>query len=208
MRRVHGKLNLELYGDSAKLSGEIERLEKTILAVLHEGAANGLMEVAPEIQRMPEKHRYLTKHFHQFTGNTVSATTATVVKNQQVLDYFEDESDPIHALIQKGETVYLDNPVEGEPRDITGRKDMPGSAIYGFEVAKESANDSAKSINGVGIILSSGPDYTRNMKGTDKTALVDIWTNTCKELEAYARDSKFAWHIKKGIAQAINNYGK
>lgn len=197
MRRVHGKLNIELKGNT-KLDGE---LITACLNVIHKGIVDGLMEVAPTIQKMPEKHRYLTKHFHQFTGNTVASYTAAVVDRGKVKSYFQDDGAPIeHALIQKGESVHLDNPVEGKPRTIQGSEELPGSADYGYIFAENAAEKYAKGIQDAGIVLAPGVGYARGM--------VDIWANTRAELEQYKNSSQFAWHIKKCIAQAANNYGK
>lgn len=195
MRRVHGKLNLVLDKET-KLDGQ---LMSVALDVIHRGMVNGLMEMAPTIQKMPEKYRYLTKHFHQFTGNTVASYTAAVVDRQKVAAFVQDEGAPVvHELIDKGETLRLDNPVEGEPRSVTGSEDMEYD--YAQTAAEQFAMELAKGLNEAGIVLTPGVDYAR---GT-----VDIWDNTRKEVEAYAHSSKFAWHIKKCIAQAINNYGK
>lgn len=195
MRRVHGKLNLTLDGKT-KLDGA---LYAAATSAIQKGMVNGLTEMAPTIQKMPEKYRYLTKHFHQFTGNTVASYTAAVVDRQKVVSFVQDESAPVvHELIDKGETLYLDNPVEGEPRTVKGSEEMEYD--YAQTAAEQSAIESAKLMSEAGIVLTPGVDYAM---GT-----VDIWTNTRKELEAYAHGGKFAWHIKKGIAQAINNYGK
>lgn len=195
MRRVHGKLNLVLDKET-KLDGQ---LMSVALDVIHRGMVNGLMEMAPTIQKMPEKYRYLTKHFHQFTGNTVASYTAAVVDRRKVAAFVQDEGAPVvHELIDKGKTLRLDNPVEGKPRSVTGSEDMEYD--YAQTAAEQFAMELAKGLNEAGIVLTPGVDYAR---GT-----VDIWANTRKEVEAYAHSSKFAWHIKKCIAQAINNYGK
>lgn len=203
MRRVHGKLNLVLDKET-KLDGQ---LMSVALDVIHRGMVNGLMEMAPTIQKMPEKYRYLTKHFHQFTGNTVASYTAAVVDRQKVAAFVQDEGAPVvHELIDKGETLHLDSPVEGKPRSVTGSEDMKYD--YAQTAAEQAAikfaaeGDKLAGINfsEAGLVLTPGVGYARGM--------VDIWANTAKELEAYAHSSKFAWHIKKCIAQAINNYGK
>lgn len=195
MRRVHGKLNLTLDKDH-KLDGA---LCTAAMSAIQKGIVNGLKEMAPTIQKMPEKYRYLTKHFHQFTGNTVASYTAAVVDRGKVSAFVQDESAPVvHELIDKGETIHLDNPVEGKPRKVTGSEPMEYD--YAQTAAEQSALESAKRMPEAGIVLTPGVGYARGM--------VDIWANTRKELEAYAHGSKFAWHIKKGIAQAINNYGK
>lgn len=195
MRRVHGKLNLTL-DKGKKLDGA---LYAAAMGAIQKGMVNGLMEMAPAIQKMPEKYRYLTKHFHQFTGNTVASYTAAVVDRQKVVAFVQDESAPVvHELIDAGETLHLDNPVEGKPRTVKGSDTMEYD--YAQTAAEQSAIESAKRLPEAGIVLTPGVDYARG--------IVDIWANTSKELEAYAASSKFAWHIKKGIAQAINNYGK
>lgn len=195
MRRVHGKLNLTLDKDR-KLDGQ---LMAAVLGTIHKGMVDGLMEMAPDIQKMPEKYRYLTKHFHQFTGNTVASYTAAVVDRQKVVAFVQDESAPVvHELIDKGETLHLDNPVEGKARKVTGSEEMEYD--YAQTAAEQFAIESAKRLHEAGIVLTPGVDYARGM--------VDIWANTLKELEAYAASSKFAWHVKKCIAQAVNNYGK
>ncbi len=195
MRRVHGKLNLTLDGKT-KLDGA---LYAAAMDAIQKGMVNGLTEMAPTIQKMPEKYRYLTKHFHQFTGNTIASYTAAVVDRQKVAAFVQDESAPVvHELIDAGETLHLDNPVEGKPRKVTGSENMEYD--YAQTAAEQSAIESAKRMPEAGIILTPGAGYARG--------IVDIWANTRKELEAYAHSSKFAWHIKKCIAQAINNYGK
>ncbi len=195
MRRVHGKLNLVLDKDN-KLDGA---LYAAALGAIQRGMVDGLKEMAPTIQKMPEKYRYLTKHFHQFTGNTVASYTAAVVEKMKVVAIVQDESAPVvHELIDKDETVRLDDPVEGKPRSVTGSEVMEYD--YGQTAAEQSAIESAKRLPEAGVVLTPGVGYARGM--------VDIWANTRKELENYAAGSKFAWHIKKCIAQAINNYGK
>ena len=195
MRRVHGKLNLVLDKDT-QLDGA---LYAAAMGVIQKGMVDGLMEMAPAIQKMPEKYRYLTKHFHQFTGNTVASYTAAVVDKKKVVAFVQDESAPVvHELIDKGERVHLDDPVEGKPRTVTGSEVME----YDFAqtAAEQSAIESAKNIPETGIVLTPGVGYARG--------IVDIWANTRKELQTFTGTSKFAWHIKKCIAQAINNYGK
>ena len=195
MRRVHGKLNLTLNKDT-KLDGA---LYAAVMGAIQKGMVDGLMEMAPTIQKMPEKYRYLTKHFRQFTGNTVASYTAAVVDRQKVAAFVQDESAPVvHELIDKGETVHLDDPVEGKPRTVTGSEPMEYD--YAQTAAEQSAIESAKRMPEAGIVLTPGVDYAGGM--------ADIWANTSEEVEAYAHSSKFAWHIKKCIAQAINNYGK
>lgn len=195
MRRVHGKLNLILDKDK-KLDGA---LYAAVMGAIQKGMVDGLVEMAPTIQKMPEKYRYLTKHFHQFTGNTVASYTAAVVDKQKVVAFVQDEGAPVvHELIDKGETVYLNNPVEGKARNVTGSEPMDYD--YAQTAAEQSAIESAGAIHEAGLVLTPGVGYARGM--------VDIWANTRKELENYARGSKFAWHVKKCIAQAINNYGK
>lgn len=195
MRRVHGKLNLTLDGKT-KLDGA---LYAAALGAIQKGMVDGLVEMAPTIQKMPEKYRYLTRHLHQFTGNTVASYTAAVVDKQKVVAFVQDESAPVvRELIDKGETVHLDDPVEGKPRAVTGSEEME----YDFAqtAAEQAAIESAKKLPEAGIVLTPGVGYARGM--------VDIWANTRKELESYARSSKFAFHVKRCIAQAINNYGK
>ena len=195
MRRVHGKLNLVLDGNR-KLDGA---LYAAAMGAIQKGMVSGLMEMAPSIQRIPEKYRYLTKHFHQFTGNTVASYTAAVVDKQKVVAFVQDESAPVvHELIDKGETLHLDDPVEGKPRTVTGSEPMEYD--YAQTAAEQAAIESAGKLHEAGIVLTPGVGYARG--------IVDIWANTAKELENYASGSKFAWHIKKCIAQAINNYGK
>jgi len=195
MRRVHGKLNIVLDKDT-KLDGA---LYAAALGAIQRGMVDGLTEMAPTIQKMPEKYRYLTKHFHQFTGNTVASYTVAVVDKMKVVAFVQDESAPVvHELIDKGETLRLDDPVEGKPRSVTGSEVMEYD--YAQTAAEQAAIESAKRLPEAGIVLTPGVGYARGM--------VDIWANTRKELEAFAGGSKFAWHIKKCIAQAINNYGK
>ena len=195
MRRVHGKLNLTLDKDT-KLDGA---LYAAAMSAIQKGMVDGLEEMAPTIQKMPEKYRYLTKHFHQFTGNTVASYTAAVVDKQKVVAFVQDESAPVvHELIDKGETLRLEDPVEGKARTVTGSEVMEYD--YAQTAAEQIAIESAKKLPEAGIVLTPGVGYARGM--------VDIWANTAKELENYAASSQFAWHIKKCIAQAINNYNK
>lgn len=195
MRRVHGKLNLILDKDK-KLDGA---LYAAAMGAIRKGIVDGLVEMAPSIQKMPEKYRYLTKHFHQFTGNTVASYTAAVINDKKVVAFVQDESAPVvHELIDKGERVHLDNPIEGKPRTVTGSEPMEYD--YAQMAAEQSAIESAKDIREAGIVLTPGVGYARGM--------IDIWANTRKELQSFTGSSKFAWHIKKCIAQAINNYGK
>ena len=197
MRRVHGKLNLTVNEKTG--AGDI--FISTVLDVLQKGMVNGLSEMAPAIQQMPEKHRYLTKHFRQFTGNTVSSYTAAVVSRGAVVSFVQDEGAPIvHEIVKSGETVHLDDPVEGRPRTVTGAPGVPDTADYGYILAEERADEYAKAIKGAGIVLVPGVAYAPGLE--------DIWANTHLELENYAKSSKFAWHIRKCIAQSINNFGK
>ena len=193
MRRVHGKLNNTLDETTNGLLYEVA------MGAIQKGMVDGLMEMAPAIQKMPEKYRYLTKHFHQFTGNTVASYTAAVVDKQKVVAFVQDESAPVvHELIDKGETLHLDDPVEGKARKVTGSEDMEYD--YAQTAAEQAAIEYAKGLHEAGIVLTPGVGYARGM--------VDIWANARKELESYANSGKFAFHIKKCIAQAINNFGK
>lgn len=201
MRRVHGKLNITLDGKK----GIGDELSLIIYDVLRRGTVAGLTEVAPKIQAMPEHNRYRTKHFHQFTGNTVAATTAAVVDAGKVVAMVRDDGAEYAQghpeLIDKGETVHLDDPVEGEPRTVTGSYDIDtGIGEFGEDFASRSADDEAKLIPFAGLVLASGPAYA--------SGIADVWANALNELSEYSRSGKFGWHIKMNIAKAINNYGK
>lgn len=194
MRRVHGKLNLVI--DAKKGIGDA--LSMAIFDALKRGTVNGLKEMAPTFQKMPEHNRYLTKHFHQFTGNTMESVTANVIDAGSIVGVFDDpNTEAVHELVRLGETVHLDDPVEGKPRSVTGQYDISG---YASDYSDTEAGRQAKSVPFAGIVLAGGPAYA--------PGITDVWMNAFKEMENYVMSSKFAWHIRQNIARASNNYGK
>lgn len=102
------------------------------------------------------------KGFQSFTGNTITSFACGIYIDG-VLNYMvssgENMQAPVHAKIQKGERVFLDNPYEGKPRAVTGKVDI----VYnqsGMETSFHILQSIPVSAKGISIVMTTGTEYS------------------------------------------------
>jgi hypothetical protein len=66
---------------------------------------------------------------------------------------------PVHAKIQKGERVYLDNPYEGRPRAVTGKVDIRYD-LSGMDTAFAILQGIGSPSKGISILMTTGTEYS------------------------------------------------
>lgn len=108
--------------------------------------------------------------FKSFTGNTITSFACGIYVDGE-LNYMiasgEDMDAPVHAKVQKGELVYLDNPYEGQPRSVRGKVDI----IYdmtGMETSFRILQGLSPSVKGLSVIMTTGTEYSTYLENVYK----------------------------------------
>lgn len=147
-------------------------------------------------RRLAEFGEVLLKHardgkkgWNSFTGNTITSLAFGVYNNGSLTDvvFVSGVKPPVHAKIQNGETLYLDDPYEGEPRSVKGRVE-----VYD-EWGTETSVKTLKSLtpkNGNGIVVTTGTEYSEFL---EKKADCNVLSDT----EMYARMFGLSWMQSK-----------
>lgn len=100
--------------------------------------------------------------FQSFTGNTITSFACGIYVDG-ALSYMvasgEGMRAPVHAKIEKGETVFLQNPYEGSPRSATGKVGI----VYhfsGMETSFKILQSMKPSVKGFSVIMTTGTEYS------------------------------------------------
>ena len=118
--------------------------------------------------------------FQSFTGNTITSFACGIYVDGS-LNYMvasgENMSAPVHAKVEKGETVYLSNPYEGRPRAVTGRVDIQYQ-MSGMETSFRILQSFTPSSKGISIIMTTGTEYSIYLENVHN---LNVLSDTAKE---------------------------
>lgn len=125
------------------------------------------------------------KKYTSFTGNTLTSLAFGVYEEGSLTDiiFISGVKAPVHAKIRNGETVYLDDPYEGEPRTVKGEVDVQDA--WGDETSISTLN-ALRPKRGNGIIITTGTEYSEFLEF--KRGL-----NVLSDTEMYARMYGLSW---------------
>ena len=108
-----------------------------------------------------------------------TAEEVQLKEGQRVVIRWNDEE---HSILAKDETVYLNNPVEGEARSVKGTVDI--TTDYGEELSREVlAQQSPK--GGTGMVVTTGTEYSQYL---ERVHGLDVLTDTYSEVANNARN--------------------
>lgn len=157
-----------------------KQIQRVLQNALKDAFASAVAQYAPRVVEMADDNRGFT----QFTGNTVSSYMAGVYKDGELIHTSYDGSAPVvHDKIEKGETVHLDNPVEGSPRSVTGMVDIvvrPNGTDLSFKMLAEE-----RPMGGTGMVMTTGTEYSQYLERVHK---LDVLTDTYSEVANNARN--------------------
>ena len=89
----------------------------------------------------------------------------------------ENMAAPVHAKIQNGQTVYLNNPYEGSPRSATGKVDIVYD-LTGTETSFRILQGFSPSNKGLSIVMTTGTEYSTYLESVYH---LNVLSNTAKE---------------------------
>lgn len=123
--------------------------------------------------------------WNSFTGNTITSLAFGVYENGSLTDivFVSGVKPPVHAKIQNGETLYLENPYEGESRAVTGRVDIYDA--WGDETSVQTLS-TLRPKNGNGIIITTGTEYSEFLERKRDF-------NVLSDTQMYARVFALSW---------------
>lgn len=118
--------------------------------------------------------------FKSFTGNTITSFTCGIYLDG-ALNYMvasgEDMDAPVHAKIQKGELVYLENPYAGEPRSVRGKVDIAYN-LSGMETSYRILQSVAPKAKGLSVVMTTGTEYSTYLESVYH---LNVLSETAKE---------------------------
>lgn len=118
--------------------------------------------------------------FQSFTGNTVTSFACGIYLDGS-LNYVVASGDnmnaPVHAKIQEGETVYLSNPYEGQPRKVTGKVDIAYD-LSGMETSMRILQGLSPNTKGLSIVMTTGTEYSTYLENVRK---FNVLSDTAKK---------------------------
>ena len=120
------------------------------------------------------------REFQSFTGNTITSFACGIYIDgvlNHVVASGENMSAPVHAKIQKGETVYLSNPYEGRARKVTGRVDIAYD-MSGMETSIRILQGFSSNAKGLSIIMTTGTEYSTYLESVHN---LNVLSDTSKE---------------------------
>lgn len=102
------------------------------------------------------------REFQSFTGNTITSFACGIYVDGS-LNYMvasgENMAAPVHAKIQNGQTVFLSNPYEGQPRSATGKVDIAYD-MTGMGTSFRVLQGMKPSSKGLSIVMTTGTEYS------------------------------------------------
>ena len=154
---------------------------------MHHYALRRLAEFGEELL---EDAREGQRGWSSFTGNTITSLAFGLYEDNQLTDvvFVNGVNPPVFRKIQKNETVFLDNPYEGEPRKVTGKVDIYDE--WGDETSIKTL-ESVRPKGGNGIVITTGTEYSTFLE-SKKDA------NVLSDTELYARAFGLEW-MKSGL---------
>lgn len=161
--------------DSKGAAGRISRILSQRLRTAFAGA---LRVYAPVVIDRADENR----EFVQFTGNTVSSYAAGIYDNGVLVGTVSDSGARVaHPKVRKGETVRLENPVEGLARELTGTVDIV--TPYGMELSERMLQEE-RPPEGTGMVVTTGTEYSGYL---ERVHDLDVLTDTFRQTRASAR---------------------
>ena len=99
------------------------------------------------------------KEYQSFTGNTLTSLAFGVYENTVLTDiiFISGYKAPVHAKIEKGELVYLEDPYEGEARARRGYVDIADA--WGDNTSIRTLQSVCPK-GGNGIVVTTGTEYS------------------------------------------------
>lgn len=120
------------------------------------------------------------RKFQSFTGNTITSFACGIYIDG-ALNYMvasgENMQAPVHAKIQKGQTVFLNNPYEGRPRKVTGRVDIAYD-MSGMETSFRILQSLSSKKKGLSIIMTTGTEYSTYLENVHD---LNVLSDTAKD---------------------------
>ena len=120
------------------------------------------------------------RRFKSFTGNTITSFACGIYVDG-ALSYMvasgENMEAPVHAKIQKGETVWLGNPYEGKPRRVTGKVDIAYD-VSGMDTSVRILQGFSPSNKGLSIVMTTGTEYSTYLEDVYK---LNVLSDTARE---------------------------
>lgn len=135
------------------------------------------------------------KGWNSFTGNTITSLAFGLYEHNSLTDivFVSGVKPPVHAKIRNGETVYLEDPYEGEARSVTGKVDIYND--WGNETSVRTLQE-LRPKGDSGIIVTTGTEYSEFL---EKKGDFNVLSDT----ELYARMNALQWmrsKINKNVA--------
>lgn len=160
-------------------SGAKAQIRKILQKAVRESFVSAVRQYAPKVVEAADENR----EFVQFTGNTVSSYAAGVYDNGELVGTVSDGTAPVvHDKIEKGETVRLNNPVEGWPREVVGAVDI-AVRPHGMDLSRQQLSDT-KPRGGAGMVVTTGTEYSGYL---EKECDLDVLTDTYNQVRNSAR---------------------
>ena len=118
--------------------------------------------------------------FQSFTGNTITSFACGIYIDGS-LSYMvasgETMQAPVHAKVQKGELVFLNNPYEGKPRGVRGKVDIVHDKT-GMETSFSILSSMKPSQGGFSVIMTTGTEYSEYLENVYN---LNVLSDTAKE---------------------------
>ena len=106
------------------------------------------------------------REFQSFTGNTITSFACGIYIDG-TLNYMvasgENMKAPVHAKVQKGELVFLQNPYEGGERAVRGRVDIVYD-MTGMETSFRILQSFNIKSKGISIVMTTGTEYSQYLE--------------------------------------------
>lgn len=119
--------------------------------------------------------------YTSFTGNTLTSLAYGLYENGKLTDvvFISGVKPPVHAKVEKGQTLYLNFPHEGDARAVTGQVDIVDQ--WGTETSIKMLNDVCPK-RGNGIIVTTGTEYSTFLENVkDLNVLSDTFLKARNE---------------------------
>lgn len=122
----------------------------------------------------------MKRDFQSFTGNTITSFACGIYVDGS-LNYMvasgENMEAPVHAKVQNGQTVYLKNPYEGNPRSTKGKVDIVYD-MTGMETSFRILQGLSPKTKGLSIIMTTGTEYSNYLESVYH---LNVLSDTAKE---------------------------
>lgn len=120
------------------------------------------------------------KQFQSFTGNTITSFACGIYVDgslNHMVASGENMQAPVHAKIQNGQTVFLKNPYEGEPRSATGKVNIVYD-LTGMETSFRILQGLSPKTKGLSIVMTTGTEYSTYLESVYH---LNVLSDTSKE---------------------------